>query len=61
MIMDKFNCKVCKKEVVLENDIDVGIDRYDLLEMCPNCFNKGIEEREHREQMEYEWWQSGAY
>lgn len=60
MIMDKYNCKICNKEVVLENDIDVGFDRRDLEEMCINCYNKGIEAREYKEQMEYEYWKSGG-
>ncbi len=40
VIMDIFNCKHCGKEVVLENEIDVGVDRYDFNHSCTECFNK---------------------
>lgn len=42
MIIDKFNCKFCGKEVVFENNVDVDIKGEDFEFACPNCYNDKI-------------------
>lgn len=57
MIMDKFNCKYCGKEVVLENDIDLGIRRDDeeIDNACSECYQSiSLPIQQIKEQMQSE-------
>ena len=56
MIMDRYNCKHCGKEVVFENEVNVGITRSDFRDSCPECFNKyEVPIIEYEDELRYEW------
>lgn len=63
MIMDKFNCQYCGKEVIFENDIDVGIRRDDVDCACSECYKKiSLPTSEYEEWFKSEWYEmQGSY
>ena len=52
-----------QRSIILENDVDVGIDKYDLDCTCVECYNsKVLPHNEYEAQRESEWYEiQGGY